>query len=555
MTTPQYETIRKNLLPSFPSPVSDPVHDGYFVFSMLRALDQVDSLKGQAPLLGAPRDPDFAAAVAERIADKSKKLEAVIPELVRYTNGMIIWAHPQAQVNVIGCPSMASIIGVMLPAIYNPNLVSEESGRGFSEAEARATAMAADLVGYDPQQSGGLFTFGGTGTLLYGLKIGLEKCIPDVFHKGLRSDAYVVASQQGHYGALNAAGWLGIGQDNVIKVESSADNAIKLDALEAALRDLLSSGKRIAAIVATMGTTDAFGIDDLQAIAAMRDRLTQEYNLDYRPHLHADAVIGWAWSVFRGYDYDRNTMGFRGRTLRAIAAIETKMRHLALADSLGIDFHKTGFVPYISSLFLLRNQDDFSHIVRQRGEMPYLYHTGHYHPGMYTLETSRGGGGAMAALANFILLGREGLQALLGHALEMAETLREEISARPELTVVNDDNFGPVTLFRAYPPGVNTFEVVRREFNDPSFDAQLKLHNELNRRIFERVQAEALEGRGVALGFTEGYRKSTLGTPVNALKSYVLSPHITADRMHAVIDEVLKALKHVWAEMAPEQQQ
>jgi L-2,4-diaminobutyrate decarboxylase len=283
---------------------------------------------------------------------------------------------------------------------------------------------------------------------------------------------------------------------------------------------------------------------------AMRDRLTKELKLDYRPHVHADAVIGWAWSVFRGYDYDRNEMGYRGRTLRAVAAIETKMRHLHLADSLGIDFHKTGFVPYISSLFLLRNQDDFATIVRQRGEMPYLYHTGHYHPGMYTLETSRSGGGSMAALASFLLLGRQGMQALLGHAMEMSETLREEIAARAELSVLNEDNFGPVTLFRAYPPGLNTFGVKEREFGDGSFDSQVAIHNELNRRIFERVQSEALEGRGVALGFTDNYRKSSNGTPINALKSYILSPHITSDRMHAVIDEVLKALKHVWGEMS-----
>lgn len=550
MTTPPYESIRKQLLPSFPSPVSNPVHDGYFVFSMLRALDQVDSLKGQAPVLGAPRDPDFVAATAERLPLNGKSLEAVIPELVRYLNGMIVWTHPQAQVNVVGCPSMASIIGTMLPAIYNPNLCSEESGRGFSEAEARATAMAADLVGYDPEHCGGLFTFGGTGTLLYGVKIGLEKCIPDIFHKGLRGEAVVFASQQGHYGTSSAAGWLGIGQENVIKVDSHPDNSLKLEVLEVLFRKAVAEGKRIAAIVATMGTTDAFGIDDLQAIVALRDRLSQELMLDYRPHIHADAVIGWAWSVFRGYDYDQNDMGFRGRTLRAIATIETKVRHLGLADSLGIDFHKTGFVPYISSLFLLRNQDDFAHIVRQRGEMPYLYHTGHYHPGMYTLETSRGGGGSMAALASLLLLGRQGLQSLLGHALEMAETLREEIAARPELSVVNDDNFGPVTLFRAYPPGVNTFSVKQREFEDPSYGPQIAQHNELNRRIFDRVQSEALEGRGVALGFTDCYRKSSTGAPINALKSYVLSPHITADRMHAVVDEVLKAMKHAWGEMS-----
>lgn len=36
----------------------------------------------------------------------------------------------------------------------------------FAEAEIRAVAMWSDLVGYDRQQSAGIFTFGGTSTIL-----------------------------------------------------------------------------------------------------------------------------------------------------------------------------------------------------------------------------------------------------------------------------------------------------------------------------------------------------------------------------------------------------
>jgi hypothetical protein len=45
---------------------------------------------------------------------------------------------------------------------------------------------------------------------------------------------------------------------------------------------------------------------------------------------------------------------------------------------------------------------------------------------MFSLETSRGAGGVMAALANLLLLGKEGFQTLIGHAVEMEEILREE---------------------------------------------------------------------------------------------------------------------------------
>jgi hypothetical protein len=66
-------------------------------------------------------------------------------------------------------------------------------------------------------------------------------------------------------------------------------------------------------------------------------------------------VIGWAWSVFNDYDFDANPLGFRHRTVRAIAGASRRIRHLGLADSIGIDYHKTGFAPYISSAVLVRD--------------------------------------------------------------------------------------------------------------------------------------------------------------------------------------------------------
>jgi L-2,4-diaminobutyrate decarboxylase len=540
--TAPYEQHLAALRQAFPAPVSDAVHDGYVVFSLLRALDKVDGLKSQAPILGAAREPDYAAAAAASLPAGRSSIEVVIPQLVDYLEGLLINGHPRSQVNVIAHPSIASIIGVVLPSMYNPNLCSDESGRGFSEAEVRVAAMTSRLVGYDPAQSGGLFTFGGTGTLLYGVKIGLEKALPATRETGLTGGAVVLTSEHSHYACLNVALWLGIGQDHVVRVRTQPDNAVNVLELEAAAREAIAAGQRIAAIVATMGTTDAFGIDDLAAIVAMRDRLVRELSLDYRPHVHADAVIGWAWSVFRDYDFAANPLGFRGRTVRALAAAASRIAHLGLADSLGVDFHKTGFAPYISSLFLLRNREDFRTIVRQRSAMPYLYHTGEYHPGMFTLETSRSATGVMAALANLLLLGREGFRVLIGHAVEMAELLRELIAARPELTVVNDDNFGSVTLFRAYPPGTDTFVVKEREERDPTYREQLRRHNDLNRRIFERVAAEAFAGRGVAIGYTDNYRLTDYGEPISALKSYVLSPFAEASQMDTVIQCVLDAL-------------
>ena len=538
-----YEQQLSALRKAFPAPVSDPVHDGYVVFSLLRALDQVDALKSQAPILGTPRDPDYEAAAGARLNEQPQALEQVLPQLVHCLDGMLITGHPRSQVNVVAHPSIASIVGVVLPSMYNPNLCSDESGRGFSEAEVRVASIVAGMIGYDPQAAGGLFTFGGTGTILYGVRIGLEKAIPETMIEGLSGAAVVLCSEHSHYACLNVAGWLGIGHKYVVRVPTLADNSMDVAALESAARTAIADGRRIAAIIATMGTTDAFGIDDLVAIHRLRDRLVAELALDYIPHIHADAVIGWAWSVFNNYDFAENKLGFRGRTVRALASAANRISHLSLADSVGMDFHKTGFAPYISSLFLLHNRDDFQAIVRQRHTMPYLYHTGEYHPGMFTLETSRSATGVMSALANLLLLGEQGFQTLIGHAVEMAETLRELIIARPELSVLNDENFGPVTLFRAYPSGTDTFQAKRREQSDPAYQDAVKKHNELNRRVYEKVAAEALAGRGVAIGYTDQYRLSDYGQPISALKSYVLSPFSDAAQMQTIVQHVLEALR------------
>jgi L-2,4-diaminobutyrate decarboxylase len=79
---PRYRRLLSSLREAFPAPVSNPVHDGCLSFSMLRALDQVDRLKSQAPILGDPREPDFESAGQARIAEDGLTLEAVMPLLV-----------------------------------------------------------------------------------------------------------------------------------------------------------------------------------------------------------------------------------------------------------------------------------------------------------------------------------------------------------------------------------------------------------------------------------------------------------------------------------------
>jgi hypothetical protein len=130
---------------------------------------------------------------------------------------------------------------------------------------------------------------------------------------------------------------------------------------------------------------------------------------------------------------------------------------------------------------------------------------------------------------------------LLGHAVEMSEVLRELIEGQPRLSVMNRENVGPVTLFRVYPRDVNTFKVKDREERDKTYRDRLLAHNELNRQIYERIHAEAIAGSGVAISLTDCYRRTDYGEPINALKSYVLSPFADETQMRSVLTHVLNA--------------
>ena len=76
--------------------------------------------------------------------------------------------------------------------------------------------------------------------------------------------------------------------------------------------------------------------------------------------------------------------------------------------------------------------------------------------------------------------------------------------------MLNRDIFGTVTLFRAYPDSIDTFQIKEKEMHDPAFRDMLLQHNEQNRKIYEFVHQEGMAGRGVLLSLTDCYRKRTM---------------------------------------------
>ena len=106
------------------------------------------------------------------------------------------------------------------------------------------------------------------------------------------------------------------------------------------------------------------------------------------------------------------------------------------------------------------------------------------------------------SLGELRLLGKQGYRVLIGHNVEMAEMLRERLERHACIQVLNDYNYGPVTLFRVYPPGVDAEKALHRKLNDPDYRSQLEENNLYNRRLFDLIYERAMQGEGVLLSWT-----------------------------------------------------
>ena len=156
-----YRDILEKIRLAFPQPVSDPIHDSYFVHSIMRALDPVDALKTHLPILGSIVHGNFEAARQTTLPDTLSSVEDVTADLVSYLRGTTIFWHPRTQQNVIPPTDDSKFDWRADRLALQPQYRWDEYSRLVALAEVEAVGMIAQMVGYNSEKASGVFTFGG----------------------------------------------------------------------------------------------------------------------------------------------------------------------------------------------------------------------------------------------------------------------------------------------------------------------------------------------------------------------------------------------------------
>lgn len=168
----------------------------------------------------------------------------------------------------------------------------------------------------------------------------------------------VLVPSTAHYSWEKIVRALGIGSRRLVQVAVDAHARMDPDAFAETLAQCASSRTPVLAVVSVCGSTEEGSVDRLHELLEVRRHVAHTGGIGF--HLHADACHGgYAAALTRAADGTR----LSGAAIRTVTGTSwpddawvASITALADADSVAIDPHKYGYVPYPAGVFLLRDR-------------------------------------------------------------------------------------------------------------------------------------------------------------------------------------------------------
>ena len=229
-------------------------------------------------------------------------------------------------------------------ALANQSSAVFEMSPSCTSIERAVLRRLIEAVGWDPAQSDGIMTGGGSLANLTAILTAKNWTFRKAWTEGLDQGTRpaILTSADSHYSIARAAGVLGIGTQNVIKVPLDPRRRMDWTKIPDILQQSRDRGLTPFCVVASSGATPTGSFDELRRIS----EICKRENL----WLHVDGAHG-------------ASALFSAQHRRLVAGLD-------LADSVTWDAHKMMFVPALSTFLLYRNRDSSLSTFAQ--DAPYL---------------------------------------------------------------------------------------------------------------------------------------------------------------------------------------
>ena len=204
-----------------------------------------------------------------------------------------------------------------------------------------------------------------------------------------------------HYSWPKAGTLIGLGQDNIVGIPVDENCRMRMDSLREELLKCARIGNPVLMVVAVIGSTEEGVVDNLDGIMKLREECKTDPDFKYMNfNLHCDAAWG---------GYLKSMMVHDEPVVKADAAVSSDdgfVPHLPLsqyaqkqysllghADTVTVDPHKAGFIPYPAGALCYRNGLMKSQITFNAS---YIHSDDNLNMGIYGLEGSKPGAAAAA---------------------------------------------------------------------------------------------------------------------------------------------------------------
>lgn len=271
------------------------------------------------------------------------------------------------------------------------------------------------------------------------------------------------APQTMHYSWVKGPGAIGIGARQVVPIPIDAKYRMDTARLRQELEEALKERRPVIAVVGVVGTTEEGAVDPMHELVALREEFTQQ-GLSFS--LHCDAAYGgYIAACFRSTGGEFRSLNEMQREYAGWPPKEVYKSYAAIkdVDSVTVDPHKLGFVPYPAGAIVFRD-GRVKDLVAQEAAYALGGRTvrqpGEIYIGKYILEGSKPGAAAAATFLSHrvVSLDKDGYGAVLGQTmrisrtfhermLQFAKTIRDEFTCQPLTlpdTNILDYTFNPV---------------------------------------------------------------------------------------------------------------